>query len=454
MSKYVGGLPTLQPKVNPIQEGILSGIQKGFENYQKERSLQAAQSVINDPNSSAIQKAMALASIGQEKLGTEVFKKSADEALIANVEADLQQKRDALLRKNLPSDIESGRTPNIRPTEPGQRTTTTPQGQAQSTETTQPGFSVSGPQRAAQNAMAVNQPREALPSGLEETVPGAQQPPQGQQQIDPIQEAELLDDAALKLAKSNPSLARSYENKANQIRKDVRAANQDQAKLDSAARKERLDIHNSLQKYNDEIDKEAKTAKSQINSFNVMEGELSKKELNPTNFKNLMRKSLENTRWKDFLLDPSQALFQVASLETYEGLKNMFGVRLSDADLALASGKVPSLDKTPQANIAIINFLRFQAQMKVAEQQIADEINQENGGYRPINLKSEVNKRMAERFGDQAEQVTRLAAYEGAVGPKFDITNPVHKARRNAILQAANGDRATAEQMLRQEFVP
>lgn len=214
MAKYAGNIATQGPKRDFGEKLAIAtqGISQAFQTYSQMKKNEEAQSVINDPKSTPIQKAMALANIGQEKLGTEVYKKAADTSVLSGIEQDLNIK---LGRIAVPDNTNV--IPAIRSSEP-----------IESTTTTQPGFSVTGPQRAAQNAMQVNQPREPVEQqqqqALAQPKAASQGQPQQQPQIDPIREAEAYDQAAMQAAKDFPAVAARYENKANQIRKDVRAA--------------------------------------------------------------------------------------------------------------------------------------------------------------------------------------------------------------------------------------
>jgi hypothetical protein len=284
------------------------------------------------------------------------------------------------------------------------------------------------------------------------------QPMNVPQPVDPIQQLEQQEQAYRNAAAQASQLgeegiARNYLSQADALQRKNLAQQKLQNQQQQFQQKNLNDIHKQSAPAYEKMQKEYDTSKTRLSSFNVMKQKLQSGNLDPTNFKNLIRKAFENTRWKDFFLNPDQATFQAAALDTYEGMKDIFGTRLSDADLDQASGKVPSIDKTPQANEAIINFHEFKDRMKLEKLKIADEIIDENGGFRPIDFTSQVRKRIEERFGDEAKLLTRLAAYDGEVGPKFDITNPEHKSRRDQILQAVNGDRAKAAQLLSQEFI-
>lgn len=449
MPKYVGNQEYLTPKRSFTDKLAIAseGVAKGIQTYGQMKQMQEAKAVLADPKSTPIQQAMALASMGHEKIGSDVYKGAQKESQIKNL-MDMYQQAGLGGGANV-----AGTTAPIHANEP--MTSAQPESEGTGSPT-QPGFSPSAPSRAASNATALNQPATGAPP-MRQPAPMMQNAPQETpqpQQLTPRQEAQRLRALGGQMNAVQQGSGNAILDEAKAIEKEAQAEKIADAKVNAIERKERLKIHESYAKADAEIDKGAKQSRGQIHAFDRMRKDIETGKLDPKNFTNLLRKSLENTRWKEFFLNPEQAEFQAAALESYEGMKDMFGVRLSDSDLELASGKVPSLDKSEQANLAVLDFLEFKARMKEAEAQIADEIKDENGGYRPIDYTSQIRKRMQEKYGQEAENITRRAAYDGEIGPKFDIANPEHKARRDKILQSVNGDFQKAEQLLMQEFIP
>lgn len=58
---------------NPIAQGFAQGVANFAQAYTNQKQQQNAQRIVNDPNSTPIQKAMALASVGQEKLAASAY---------------------------------------------------------------------------------------------------------------------------------------------------------------------------------------------------------------------------------------------------------------------------------------------------------------------------------------------------------------------------------------------
>lgn len=425
MSKYVGGLPTLkahQP-VNP--NSMAEQFDKAGQKYVKDKKLESAQKVVNDPHSTPIQKALALASIGQEKLGSDVYKKAADESLIGGVEQRLQQRLQGGTAQEPARDRSwvpdmTGRTPPIR--DAGQASSAQPAAQGFGSPT-QPGFTPGAPSRAASNATAID---SQIPSAPPMRPPAPMAPQVAPQEVAPEEKAEAYDEAARELAKTNPSLARFYENKSNNIQKSIRADKIADAKRDALASKALLDIHKSEKAAYDNLESEGQQAKKTSRARETMIAQLATGKLNPGNLKNLFANMFKGSPTLEGLFTtPEREVFKSAGISQFEGMKEIFGVRLSDADLAIASTKVMDPTKPVAANIAIAKYWDFSDKMKIQEANIAREVKKENNGFLPINWREQVHERMQERFGDEAQKITQDAASEGGSRPLKIIDDKV-----------------------------
>lgn len=175
-------------------------------------------------------------------------------------------------------------------------------------------------------------------------------------------------------------------------------------------RKERFDVNKLSEESYKKIEKDAESSKKRLRSFDVMEKDLRSNKLDPSNFRNILANLSKGTVFEGLLSSPEREEFKTASINSYEGMKDMFGVRLSDADLQLASSKVPSPEKTPDQNLAIINFWRFYDKMAVEKQKIADTIIEKNSGYRPIDFDKQVRSELEHRYGEEAQKVIQKAA--------------------------------------------
>lgn len=297
----------------------------------------------------------------------------------------------------------------------------------------------------------------AQPPVQQNGMPQAGMPPQvpGQQNVPqvPQRTPEQLRQLAREISVDEPVIARNLLQEARDLEKAEQFEKAERAKEVKAKREEAIKFHQETQKFDEMLDKKDESAKSRIHAFGVMKKDLASGKLNPKNFSGLLNTAFKGTKWSGYFKNPEQARFESAALESFEGMKDMFGTRLSDADLEVVSGKVPSLDKSPEANLAVIEYNEFKDKMIREQRKIADEIKAENGGLRPLNFTAEIRKRMDERYGAEAEKVTRNALYEGKAGPKFDPSNPEHNQRRMQILEQVGGDRQKANELLAKEFV-
>lgn len=304
-------------------------------------------------------------------------------------------------------------------------------------------------QTQTQQLLSDIQARYGQQGGLPQQIPNASQmqeqmapqanvqAPQFQQQQPKITPGEILETTAV-----NPQVGNALANVAKI-----------QQKEEHVARQERMQIHKDLQKADNEIHDAAKVARTRQSSFNVMRKNLESGNLNPRAFDNVLTTALKGSRWENFFKNKDRAEFEAAALSSFEGMKDLFGTRLSDADLRQAAGKIPDPSKSIEANLAVIDFMDFQDKMKVAEEKVGAEIKKENGGFRPLDYQEQIRERMQELYGNEADELVKKAAYDGSKIPKFDPSNADHNARRQQVLQQVGGDKAKANQILAQEFM-
>jgi len=398
------------------------------QGYTQNKKMEAARAILNDPKSTPIQQALALAEMGQEKLGSEVYKGSVKEAEIAakgankaGIQERLQQnlgigqnqgQQDESRDRSWVPDM-SGRTPPIR--DAGNATSAQP-GAEGTGSPTQPGFSPNGPAQAARNATALDQ---QMPSpNMAGSAQGTLQS-QGSQQVDAERQALAYEQAAMESADDgdHPN-AVQYANKAKQIRADIRAEKIAETKKEIKDKEIALEIHKSEKKAYDDLAAEGEQAKKTSRARQTMIDQLATGKLNPKNARNLFANMFKGSPLLEGLFTtPEREVFKSAGVTQFEGMKDIFGVRLSDADLAIASTKVMDPSKPVEANLAIAKYWDFADKMKIEEANIAREVKKENGGFLPINWRELVHDKMSERFGDEAEQVVKEAANEGGSKP-------------------------------------
>jgi hypothetical protein len=276
----------------------------------------------------------------------------------------------------------------------------------------------------------VNQLREQLGSMI--PVTGATPPivprteEKSTQMQDPFQQASEKRRQSQAVALLNePALSARIGEEANALEKNALAQQKNIIQQEQFALKQRREDHKDSADYDKEIQKNAKVARHHLHSSDVARKAIMSGKINPKSFEGLARNLFKGTKWQNYFTNPETATFEAAALSDYEGMKDMFGTRLSDADLRAASGKIIDPAKSPEANLAIIDFRQLQDRMKIAEAEIGDQIKKENGGYRPIDYTSQVRKKMEELYGDEAEEIVKKAANEGEPTPEPNSMDPL-----------------------------
>lgn len=298
-------------------------------------------------------------------------------------------------------------------------------GGQQQPQQTQPGFTPNAPSMAARNATApmmqnfMQQPQTGTEMPQQQMAPQgmqAQQPPTADEQLaiaDQFRKRAADYAAAGMKPQADVDLA-----EANAIENRVTADQKRQDKLRAENQKQLLDIHKLEAKKYDTLEAEGQQAKKTSRAREIMRAQLASGKLNPKNTKNLLANFFKgNPTLEGLLTTPEREVFKSAGITQFEGMKDIFGVRLSDADLAVASSKVMDPTKPVEANLAIADFWDFADKMKIEEAKIAREVKKDNGGFLPINWREQVDSKMQERFGDEAQRVVSNAANEGGTRP-------------------------------------
>lgn len=107
------------------------------------------------------------------------------------------------------------------------------------------------------------------------------------------------------------------------------------------------------------------------------------------------------SKWGDLLKSSTAQEFDSYALPQMEGLRQILGGVLSDSDIRLIMQKVVTSSKTPQANEKIAKYLMSENNYVLDKKHIADELKRNNGGYRPANFESEIDRTFKERYGNQ-----------------------------------------------------
>ncbi len=200
---------------------------------------------------------------------------------------------------------------------------------------------------------------------------------------------------ALAVAFDSAKIPRTYSNSYIENRR-----RQDEAKTtkendtNKNNRKEQIEFHRDTQKYDDELIGKIKTAKSQIETISSIESALNSGNVKPSSFANIFKGFGKiGDKISEAIINKDEAALQASIPQLLEGWKEVFGVRLTDADLRLLQDKLPSIGKSPEANRSIVKILRKYADMNLLRGEIASEIKKENKGLRPLGYAEEIESR-------------------------------------------------------------
>lgn len=162
-------------------------------------------------------------------------------------------------------------------------------------------------------------------------------------------------------------------------------------------RQEELAFHKESEKYDDDLRKSAKVAKNQLQTVEHIKKTLDKGNVKPSNLANIFKGlGTIGDKVANALLKEDAASIQASIPGLLEGWKEIFGVRLSDADLRVLQDKLPDASKNPESNKAILNVLKKYAKISLLRSNIASEIKEKNKGLRPLGYADQVEKRFDE----------------------------------------------------------
>lgn len=175
-------------------------------------------------------------------------------------------------------------------------------------------------------------------------------------------------------------------------------------------REEELQFHRESEKYDQELFKQSKIAKNQIDTIGNIEKAISSGNVTPSSLANIFKGMGKiGDKISEALINKDQATLLASIPQLLEGWKEVFGVRLSDADLKLLQDKLPGIGKTPEANRAIVKVLKKYADMTILRSQIAKEIKAKNKNLRPIGYADMIE----ERFDQMVQPVKVINPQNG-----------------------------------------
>ncbi len=376
-------------KVNygPILQGLFEGLGHVGGAYIKTRKESDAISTLSDPNATTVQKQAALTQLPKEKQAP----------YLESMKSEIQTQRDLEIRNRVF----------------GNRATNLPES---------PLNNAFG-QFGAPFGQTAQQPLQ-IPGVIPPQKPGEL----GKKPLEEMTRKELFEMSTLP-GDEGKLWGKVYRDRLEQdkLAQQERLAIQKMEKQQNqAARQETLKIHLAEKPKYDELQQFSKDAKRSMRARDVMKAQLQSGKLDNKNIKNIFANAFKDHPVLEGLLTtPEREVFKSAGITQYEGMKDIFGVRLSDADLAIASSKVMDPSKPVEANLAIAEYWDFLDKMKIEQAKIAQEIKRENGGLLPLDWEEQADQIMQERFGGEAQKVVENAATEGGTKQMKIVDNKV-----------------------------
>lgn len=277
----------------------------------------------------------------------------------------------------------------------------------------------------APSAVQAQQVKNKLPPKPAGGLTGQAVPPQFGQAINEIiQQNPQANADELGVAFDAAGIPPVYSNRyvENRRRQDeTRAGNE---REDTAlSRKEQLQFHKESEKYDEELMKQGRIAKQQQATLKNINESINSGNIKPTSFANIFKGlGRIGDKISEALLNGDQATLLTSIPQLLEGWKDVFGVRLTDADLRVLQDKLPSIGKSPEANKAVTNILNKYAEMNLLRSQIGEQIKKAHKNLRPLGFASMVEQRF-----DEMTAPVRIIRPAANGRPEKEIEIPAYK---------------------------
>ncbi len=177
-------------------------------------------------------------------------------------------------------------------------------------------------------------------------------------------------------------------------------------------RKEELSFHKESAKYDEDLQKHTKIAKNQADTIKNIRKAVASGNIKPSSWANIFKGMGDiGNKISNALLSGDEATLLASIPSLLEGWKEVFGVRLSDADLKVLQDKLPDIGKTPEANNAIMKIMEKYSDMTLLRSQIGRDIKKQNKGIRPLGYVD----RIEERFDEMVSPVRVVSPKTGNI---------------------------------------
>ena len=190
--------------------------------------------------------------------------------------------------------------------------------------------------------------------------------------------------------------------------REMRETRREQLMLDKEARLEQIKRDKDYRGYIKDMSEEYKDAEMNDRRLNRMEELIQSKNLTRPRLAAALN-TLEHGFWGvglnlHSLMSPESQEFDKLSKEFLKNAKNMFGSRITDADLKTFLKMVPDLSQSREGKRRIIHNMRLYNEGVKIRKKTMDEVLKENGGHAPLNLETLVEDRAASELDKLAER--------------------------------------------------
>lgn len=134
------------------------------------------------------------------------------------------------------------------------------------------------------------------------------------------------------------------------------------------------------------------------------------------------------------VLSPESQEFKKLSTDFLKEAKDIFGARLTNADIQYFLKTIPTLAQSNEGKQRVINNLKSFYEGSILKKDIAKKIIKENGGKRPINLQELVDEQAEPILDEMARQFKSGEKLHGKEVPKdFPLIPGIGKALFNLV---------------------
>lgn len=207
----------------------------------------------------------------------------------------------------------------------------------------------------------------------------------------------ISDEDIARGASIDPNLGRALSHAKDVALREKRESIKHTTEEKNRLRKEELDFHKESQKYDEDLTEKTRRAKSQVETINDIEKAVKSGNVKPSSWTNIFRNFGDTGKsFANAIMNKDEATVLSSIPQLLEGWKQVFGVRLTDADLKVLQDKLPDIGKSADANKAILNVMRKYGKMTLLRSEIASDIKKKNKGLRPLGYSDQIEQRFDE----------------------------------------------------------